>query len=322
MRILHGGSDGSFIDTQVRLQGEPLLWADLDNDGDWDILATTRYGPGSSWIYWNQGATNYVQSEPGSLSTPNYNGSYILSASAADVDGDGDLDLLIATAYGGPVRLLRNDGRGVFTDTGTFYWSVQAVDNCYVGGPFAPEQHFVVNLPGNQPPRISEIAEQTMMEDSVVVVPFTVDDDRTPAETLQLRAFAANPFLLPSARMIFGGGGTNRTLTLSPGTNQSGQTVVTLEATDAVGGTATRSFLVTVANVNDSPFISAIPSQTNLYSAEPITVSFAIGDPETPPDQLQLSATAGDPTLVPSTNIVFGGTGANRNRHHPQHTAG
>jgi hypothetical protein len=52
----------------------------------------------------------------------------------------------------------------------TFYWSVQAVDNGFVGGPFAPEQSFIINLPGNQPPLIGEIADQTMAEDSSRVV--------------------------------------------------------------------------------------------------------------------------------------------------------
>src|SRR6185503_19497142 len=76
----------------------------------------------------------------------------------------------------------------------TFYWSVQAVDNSFVGGPFAPEQSFVINLPGNQPPLLGEIADQTMAEDSPRVVQFTVSDDRTPADALSLRVFAADPF--------------------------------------------------------------------------------------------------------------------------------
>src|SRR5438034_6276423 len=45
---------------------------------------------------------------------------------------------------------------------------------------------------------------------------------------------------------------------------------------------------------------------------EPLTVEFMIGDPETAADQLQLSADSSDPILIPSTNIVFSGSGANR----------
>src|SRR5207247_3645382 len=136
----------------------------------------------------------------------------------------------------------------------TFYWSVQAVDNGFVGGPFAPEQSFVINLPGNQPPLIGEISDQTMAEDSSRVVPLIVSDDRTPTDALRLRAFAADPFLLPSDRMSFSGSGPNHALTILPATNQTGQTIVTVEALDAAGGTATRSFVVTVTHVNHPPF--------------------------------------------------------------------
>ncbi|PYK96047.1 MAG: hypothetical protein DME19_20990, partial [Verrucomicrobia bacterium] len=194
----------------------------------------------------------------------------------------------------------------------TLYWSVQSVDNSYIGGPFAQEQRFIINLPGNQAPVIGPIGDQTIREDSSLVVPFSVNDDRTPADMLRLRAIADNPFLLPSARMTFGGSGTNRTLAILPATNQIGQTLVTVEAWDAVGAMAARSFTVTVTNVNDPPFISAIAAQTNLYSAEPLTVEFMIGDPETAADQLQLNADSSDPILIPSTNIVFSGSGANR----------
>src|SRR5437667_6977352 len=85
MRIFHGLPDGSFVDTQVRLPGEPVLWVDLDNDGALDILASARYGAGASWIWWNRGGTNYVRATPAALPTPNYNGAYIQSASAGDV---------------------------------------------------------------------------------------------------------------------------------------------------------------------------------------------------------------------------------------------
>src|SRR5207247_6484749 len=122
-------------------------------------------------------------------------------------------------------------------------------------------------------------------------------------------AFAPVVYQIPYDRMYIVRNGTNRTLTILPATNQTGQTIVTVEALDAAAVTATRSFIVTVTNVNDPPFISTIPSQTNLYSAEPLTVAFTVGDPDTPANQLQLSAVSVDQALVPSTNILFGGTG-------------
>jgi len=76
--------------------------------------------------------------------------------------------------------------------------------------------------------------------------PFTVGDLETPANAITVSASAANPILIPS--LILGGSGSNRTLTVTPAADQTGQTMVTLFAFD---GTSSNS-----ANI----FFSVIPS--------------------------------------------------------------
>ena len=56
------------------------------------------------------------------------------------------------------------------------YWSVQAVDASFQGGPFAPEQTFLINPPGNQPPVITGISDLTIPEDATNTLTLYVKD--------------------------------------------------------------------------------------------------------------------------------------------------
>jgi hypothetical protein len=73
-------------------------------------------------------------------------------------------------------------------------------------------------------------------------------------------------------------------------------------------------FLLTPSNT--PPTISDITDRTTDEDT-PITINFTVGDTETAPADLSVSATAtapggGSSTLVPAANIVLGGSGANR----------
>ena len=66
-----------------------------------------------------------------------------------------------------------------------------------------------------------------------------------------------------------------------------------------------------VAGANTSPTISAIPTQNTPASTPTSAINFTIGD-DSPVDSLVLTKGSSNPTLVPTNNIVFGGSGANR----------
>ena len=82
--------------------------------------------------------------------------------------------------------------------------------------------------------------------------------------------------------------------------------------TDGNGGTATDSFVLTVLPINDLPTISNVTDKTTDQNTASGPHTFTIGDVETAPAALTLSATSANTTLVPTANIVFGGTGASR----------
>jgi hypothetical protein len=60
------------------------------------------------------------------------------------------------------------------------------------------------------------------------------------------------------------------------------------------------------------PFISSIPDVTVNSNSSTGPISFTIGDATVPVNSLVLTATSSNPTLVPNSNIVFGGSGSNR----------
>ena len=101
------------------------------------------------------------------------------------------------------------------------------------------------------------IADQAILEDSTLMVPFTISDWETPADQLTVSAFASNTNLLPSAALVLGGAGASRTLTLTPSTNSSGVTTITVQVSD--GSTnATRSFQLMVTAVNLPPTLAQV----------------------------------------------------------------
>ena len=63
---------------------------------------------------------------------------------------------------------------------------------------------------------------------------------------------------------------------------------------------------------NTPPTISNIPDQTIFQNHSTGPIAFTVGDANVAAANLQLSAASSNPGLVPTGNIVFGGSGANR----------
>ena len=84
--------------------------ADVDNDGDLDLLSPT-FGGSSVSVRLNNGSGTFGGgSDPGVGSQPR-------SVTTADIDGDGDLDLLTANYNANSVSVRFNNGSGTFSGT-------------------------------------------------------------------------------------------------------------------------------------------------------------------------------------------------------------
>jgi len=170
-----------------------------------------------------------------------------------------------------------------------------------------------VPLSGNTPPTISDITNRTINEDSSTsVIAFTVGDAQTEAANLIVTATSSNPVKIPLAGLTLGGSDANRTIQVTPGANQVGQSAITVTVTDPSGLSSSDSFIVTMNAVNDAPVIGRIPDQLTDLKTGTSAVPVVIEDIDNPPATLSVSATSSNQILVPEANILLGGTDANR----------
>lgn len=131
-------NDGSGVFTEVAdtpfigVSNGSVDFADVDGDGDQDVLITGDANFRTSRLYLNNGTGIFTED----LNTPFYD-VYYSSAVFGDVDGDGDQDVLITGAASGIGRssiLYTNNGSGVFTEvigtpfTGVWRSSVDVAD--------------------------------------------------------------------------------------------------------------------------------------------------------------------------------------------------
>ena len=83
--------------------------ADIDNDGDLDILVSSIGDNEISWFEDIDGTQNF--SKQHIISTTVYNAK---SLKAKDIDGDGDMDVFVASETGDKILMFRNQGDGTF----------------------------------------------------------------------------------------------------------------------------------------------------------------------------------------------------------------
>jgi hypothetical protein len=132
-------------------------------------------------------------------------------------------------------------------------------------------------------------------------------------QTLSVSAVSSNPGLIPHPTVTYTSPNTSGSLSFTPVALANGVATITVTVND--GGSSnnvvTRSFTVTVS-ANTPPTITVITNQTIATNAIAGPIPFTIGDAETSASNLVVWATSSLPTLIPASNIVFGGAESNR----------
>jgi len=160
------------------------------------------------------------------------------------------------------------------------------------------------------PPTISAIANQTVtLPANTGALAITLGDVSEPVSSLTLTGSSSNTAVVPSANIVFGGSGANRTVTVSPVAH--GYSVITITVTDPASGLTVQGTFTVVCLV-PPPTISAIANQTVTLPANTGALAITLGDVSAPVANLTLTASSSNTSVVPAANIVFGGSGANR----------
>ena len=170
---------------------------------------------------------------------------------------------------------------------------------------------FTVN-PVNDAPTSTSIADQVLNEDSDTgAITFTVSDIDSEVSSITVSGSSSNPDLIPTDNIVVDGTGADRTVTVTPAPNANGTATITLTISDNNQST-TETFNVSVLSDNDLPTISTIATQTIQEDSSTEALNFSVGDLETNPENLTVTAASSNSTLIPKDNIQIEGQGANR----------
>jgi len=168
----------------------------------------------------------------------------------------------------------------------------------------------------NDNPVISNIPDKATNEDTPLNnIPFSISDIESDAEDLIVTGTSSNQNLVPDANLVFGGVGTNRTLSITPVANQTGTSTITVRVTDPDGGFIEDAFEFNVVAVNDpariakvgDPITEAVGQQVvgNQMIDEDIPLALRVEDVDNTSLTFNIKS-SDNQTLVPDANIVTG----------------
>ncbi|HXI50783.1 MAG TPA: Ig-like domain-containing protein, partial [Candidatus Saccharimonadales bacterium] len=149
------------------------------------------------------------------------------------------------------------------------------------GGAQSSTSFLLTVRPVNDPPTITAVAAITIDENSSTPsLAFTVGDVETPAAALGMTAVALNSTLVAPSGISLGGTGANRTVAITPVTNQAGSSLIVLTVTDTNGASASQQFRLTVRALQ-APLIQVQPA--GVAATNGATVHFNVTAAGTPP---------------------------------------
>ncbi|MFK8113222.1 MAG: cadherin domain-containing protein [Rubripirellula sp.] len=283
-------------DTQTVIQSS-IVSANTGGGGDVDLIGGTIQS-------FNSGGYNLIGSGSGAINF----------SSNGDQIGVLNAGLGALADNGGPTQTHALLDGSVAIDSGNPSFNTSLLISDQRGLPFQRVFNNRIDigsfeLGGN--PTISEIPDQVVqLSTATGNLPVTIGDAQTAVAQLVVTATSSDQTVVPDANIVLGGTGADRTINVTPVDGVNGVATITVVVTDADSLTSTETFLITVGNT--APTISDIPDQTIVQDTSTTAVPFTIADAQTALDSLSITAESTDQVLLPISNIVFTGTGADR----------
>ena len=321
--LLGDGSGGFGSATNFNVGNNPLsvVVGDFNADSKQD-LAVANNGDNNVSILLGDGSGSFG-------AATNFNaGTAPSSVALGDFNGDGKSDLAVSNTSSNDVSTLLGNGSGSFGSATSFSMSTSPVS--VVIGDFNGDgkldiatanngsDNVSVRLSNCQPnaaPTISDITNQTINEDTATsALSFTIGDVETAADSLTVTGSSSNTTLVPNTNIVFGGSGTNRTVTVTPVANLSGTAVITISVSDG-SLTTSDTFTLTVTAINDPPVIT-VPGAQSATALSNLTIGgISVTDVDAGSGSLQVTLSASRGTLSLSQTTGLGFTSGNGNQN-------
>ncbi len=159
----------------------------------------------------------------------------------------------------------------------------------------------------NDAPTISDIANRSANEDvSTGAISFTVGDIDTASTSLTVAGGSIDTTLVPNGNITFAGSGTSRSVTVTPASNQSGTTTITVTVSDGEFS-ASDTFTLTVNPINDAPTFDAISNPAGINEDAGLqTINLSgVGAGPLESQTLLVTATSSNTALIPHPAVSY-----------------
>lgn len=169
----------------------------------------------------------------------------------------------------------------------------------------------------NQAPTLDALANLTINENAsqqTVSLTGIGSGAANESQTLTVTAASSNTGVIPVPTVTYTSPNTAGSIRFTPVANAYGSATVTVTVSDGglSNNVVSRSFTVTVNQVNQAPTITSIANTWIGSDSSSAPIAFTIADTETAAASLTLSSSSDNTALVPLSGIVFGGSGGSR----------